>query len=266
LWKRYRQFFGYADWKLVSHEDPPWTQWKTAQYLYLPRGLLFGHWFAHFFFEDERLDREVKRIFRDHIRFHWRIFELASGIVADLPPFNAMHVRRNDFQYTEVRHIPPEKIIENTLPALNTSKALYIATDEKDPSFLQVWRNLYNDSLYALGNFTKYSSEAPPHWLGVLEMVVCTQADIFISSRFSTFSGFIVRMRAFMNLNHETHFTTDKAAEWMQIEREVGGEEDPRRIAKYNLKKPTWLNGWFTASWGRDFSEAWNFGDLRLDP
>lgn len=55
--------------------------------------------------------------------------------------YHAIHVRRGDFQQKHTR-LPAEEIIANTRPLFDTSvtKLLYIATDEKNLSFLDPFR------------------------------------------------------------------------------------------------------------------------------
>jgi hypothetical protein len=51
----------------------------------------------------------------------------------------------------------------------------------------------------------------------------------------------------------ETHFTSDNAATWLELERNQGleGERAGDRL-------PLWWNDWQWSTWGREFKEAWN--------
>ena len=102
------------------------------------------------------------------------------------PKYNAIHVRRNDFQYKDIRHLPVETIISNTKAFLEPNVPLYIgkidestqssddfkppkknlATDEHDPTFLDPWRRDYR-SIRSLSEFMPELEDMPKHWLGI---------------------------------------------------------------------------------------------------
>jgi hypothetical protein len=54
---------------------------------------------------DKQLARLTRRLIKHHIRWHSRIFELASRYVEYLAPYSydAIHIRRNDFQFKQTR-------------------------------------------------------------------------------------------------------------------------------------------------------------------
>lgn len=154
----------------------------------------------------------------------------------------------------EIRHLPVEDIIKNTLPALKADVAIYIATDEHEPSFLDPWRETYKQVYNLDANFTQLAKATKSRWLGITEMLVASQADIFIGSRLSTFSGYITRLRGYSGQRYlETHFTSDNAEDWLELERTQGLEG--QRVGD---KLPLWQNGWQWSTWGREFMEAYN--------
>jgi hypothetical protein len=225
--------------------------------VFVPTRKLFDHYYSHFFFTDAALGRETMAMMRQAVHLVQPAFEWAARVLRQLPPsFNAIHVRRNDFQYKDIRHIPVATIIQNTRAALPPDEPLYIATDEKDPAFLREWRDLYTaERIFSLeANFTATLAKAPKRWLGLIEMIVASQAKMFVGSRLSTFSGYITRLRGYMNATYqETHFTTDSSDAWLELERDKGLEG-----YRPSDRLPLWAKEWSWATWGREFKEAWD--------
>jgi hypothetical protein len=48
-----------------------------------------------------------------------------------------------------------------------------------------------------------------PNYLGMIDQVVCTRATIFVGTWFSTFSGYITRMRGYLGLEDKSVFYAD---------------------------------------------------------
>jgi hypothetical protein len=119
----------------------------------------------------------------------------------------AFHIRRGDFQYHDTR-ISAETIWQNTKHLLNASisSIIYISTDEKDKSFFKP----FYESGYTIKFLSDYLSiiqerkHQDSHLLktkfnmnhiGMIEQVICANAHTFIGTPYSTFTGYITRMR-----------------------------------------------------------------------
>jgi hypothetical protein len=230
---------------------------QTTTSVFIPVRKLFDHYFSHFWFPNDDRMREAMRAVRNYVHYLPRVFKIAARIVAALPPvYNAVHVRRNDFQYTDIREIAPQKIIENTVALLPINEALYLATDNFTAAFSSTWRTQYA-RVFQLSDFDTILKQenVPKIWKGLLDQLVLTQARTFVSTRLSTFSAFAVRMRGFMGKeNVETYFTTDDLRNRQAEERAFGveGHRDGSLL-------PTWRSGWLWATWGRDFKEPFEF-------
>jgi hypothetical protein len=230
---------------------------QTTTSVFIPVRKLFDHYFSHFWFPGDDRMREAMRAVRNYVHYLPRVFQIAARIVSALPPvYNAVHVRRNDFQYTEIREIPPLTIIENTLALLPINEALWLATDNFTKSFSEPWRSRYA-RVYQLSDFDHILKQerVPKIWMGLLDQLVLTQARTFVGTRLSTFSAFAVRMRGFMGKeNVETYFTTDDLRN-RQADERANGVEGHRADSLL----PTWRPGWLWATWGRDFKEPFEF-------
>jgi hypothetical protein len=113
----------------------------------------------------------------------------------------AMHIRRGDFQYKETK-VSAQEIVDNTFHLLdpNITKLLYIATDEQDKRFFEPFmkgpftvkflKNYLNEE-----QIKQVVPDFSMNHIGMIEQVVCANAHTFIGTPFSTFTGYITRMR-----------------------------------------------------------------------
>ena len=114
----------------------------------------------------------------------------------------AYHIRRGDFQQKHTR-LAAEDIVRLTLPLVpgNASAwTAYIATDEKNRSFFRPFFDVFG-AVKFLGDYLEKAglAEMNQNHLGMVEQIVCANAHTFIGTPLSTFTGFITRMRGFMN-------------------------------------------------------------------
>jgi hypothetical protein len=118
---------------------------------------------AFIFFADWRQDLWSKRFVRDHLRYVDDIMCAAARVIEAVRDhakksglhrnislaeydvdgaYDGMHVRRGDFQYPPTQ-LPAEKLFELS-PMLTKGATVYVATDEKDKSFFEVFRKDYD--------------------------------------------------------------------------------------------------------------------------
>lgn len=92
------------------------------------------------------------------------------------------------------------------------NELLYVATDERNKSFFDPFRRRFPKvrfmedywELADLGNVN-------PNILGMIDQLVCTRGTTFVGTWFSTFTGFITRMRGYMGYLDSSVFFGDKA-------------------------------------------------------
>ena len=111
--------------------------------------------------------------------------------------YHAIHVRRGDFQNHETR-MTAEEIWGNCHDVFDpsASKLLYISTDERNMSFFEPFRKVYTvrflrdytNELHAGGKLNR-------NHIGMIEQIICANAHTFVGTPFSTFTGYITRMR-----------------------------------------------------------------------
>jgi len=155
---------------------------------------------------------EVTRLIRDYVHFKKEIFIYASIVLSMLPKsFSTLHYRRDDLQFDDNRWISPARIFKNTENLLLENETIYIATDEKPDvfkdEFLSVFSARYN--ILMLDNYMSKIQGIPKEWVPLVEMVILSQGRVFIGTRQSTFSGYVTRLRGYMNnvLNKDYYWT-----------------------------------------------------------
>lgn len=178
------------------------------------------HFYAFLFFENWKTDLWLKRFIRDHVRYvdeiqcaaarivvairnHIREKKKKSGIRAsdddDDATFDTMHIRRGDFQFKDTR-VSAEEIIETTKDYLKPNATIYIATDEKDKSFFDPLKQQGYDILF-LDDFLHLLQDVNTNYYGMIDQLISTRGQQFWGCWFSTFTGYIMRLRGYHSTN-----------------------------------------------------------------
>jgi hypothetical protein len=173
---------------------------------------LLVHFYAFLFFQDWRHDLWMKRFVRDHVRYIDEIQCAAAKIVTGLRDrvskrsggksndFDTIHIRRGDFQYKVTRFDAP-KIVEMLNKKLTNGTTLYIATDERDKAFFDPIRERY-DAVF-LDNFVHELEGVNTNYYGMIDQLVASRGRIFYGCWFSTFTGYINRLRGYHTDDHQ---------------------------------------------------------------
>ena len=140
--------------------------------------------------------RKAQRWIFNSMLFSPHVYKKAFQILAILPrPFNAIHVRRTDHKFSSSK--APSHWLESMASQnfLNVSSALYVATDEPDRKWFEPFFEA-GYQLYFSDEFLEPSGRSFEMDIrGLHEQVVCINANLFVGSKSSSFSGFIYRSR-----------------------------------------------------------------------
>lgn len=223
---------------------------------------LLVHFYAFLFFQDWKQDLWTKRYVRDHLRYIDEIQCAAATIVNAVRTkarehgnpngeYDSMHIRRGDFQYKQTR-IDATKIYKNIASVLTENATLFVATDERDKKFFDPLREHYH--LYFLDDFLHLLPESfNKNYYGMLDQRIASRGRVFAGAYFSTFTGYINRMRGYHSQknklpgyqggNLKSHF-------YVPLDRK-------NEIATYSsLRGPLW---------GREFPVSWRDIDHDLE-
>mmetsp|Transcript_34161 Transcript_34161/g.54712 ORF Transcript_34161/g.54712 Transcript_34161/m.54712 type:complete len:578 (+) Transcript_34161:305-2038(+) len=254
--------------KTFDTDDP---SIRDARVVHFPKNLL-GHFYTMVLVRDPLLRAEMRRVIRDHVHYKENIVELAERVIQKLGDFqfSCLHIRRNDFQFKEA-WISADKIVENTKAAFKPGEMIYVSTDElssekekkrswSDPTamisvqkhtffepFVKEWGR---EKVAFLSDFFDelLKGDTPGHLIGCVENMICTRARVFIGTTKSTFSGYVHRIRGYMNdvrqnmiLDAQTvypygYYEYFKGPQWYTLGHAYGGGHP---------------------YWGREYKDAW---------
>merc|ERR1711871_1512317 len=180
--------------------------------------------------------------------------------------FYAIHARRGDFQFKEVKIGASEMVtnlrFENGTSIIPRGAMVYLSTDDpdgvckncvaqrkpcstfekgklppgcpEDPS----WTALKEEGgweVRMLRDFTKKGAlkGVNPNWFGMVESIVCSRAKAFAGTYFSTFTGYIHRLRGYHGLGEAAYYHHKRFRFFPQMQKSVG----------HGFSRE-WRNGW----------------------
>ncbi|KAL7570496.1 hypothetical protein ACA910_004277 [Epithemia clementina (nom. ined.)] len=173
---------------------------------------LLAHFYNLMYFSDPAVGNYAKRFVRDYLHYHDAIYCAAGKIVKALQAeaiqrgfsldsekgggYSSLHVRRGDLQFKEV-WISGEEWYNNTKDAWLDKEILYIATDERNKTFFDELARHHElrflDDYWDLADL----SSLDPNYVGMIDTIVASRGRAFAGTWFSTFSGYINRLRGY---------------------------------------------------------------------
>jgi len=168
--------------------------------IYFEEGSMF---FRRMLFFDREMTLDAHKWIFWHVKFAptiWRRLRLFRQRVHF--PYNAMHVRRTDHPTSRKMTQDYWLNILNKRGLISITTTLYIATDEKNLTWFQPFRDAGFDLLFAKDFKDIFESvvhhkgvEISQDILGLTEQLICAHAAHFVGSYYSTFSLYVNRLR-----------------------------------------------------------------------
>jgi GDP-fucose protein O-fucosyltransferase len=205
-----------------------WSRDISSQHqlLYLPameqKYRLLTHFYGLLHFSNATVDNYTKRFVRDNLHYHDEIYCAAGKIVQALQEegrrrrrgnearnssgeeefsyYSALHIRRGDLQFKEVK-IPASEWYENTKELWRENEILYVATDERNKTFFDDLAQHYE--LRFLDDYWNMAGldQLDPDYMGMVDTIVASRGRLFCGTWYSTFSGYINRLRGYHGLS-----------------------------------------------------------------
>jgi hypothetical protein len=174
---------------------------RKVMYLNFPNkfihfeGNLLGSFWYHVYpgnsIERDKLKRKINKSFR----YKKKYYDMSENVTKKIGEYNALHIRRGDFLYARSSDYlnsvdSGEKILEKILPIISNDIPLYIATDETNLDFFEPIKKSYKVYFYRDFGYNLNNLES-----AALEQVICSNAEYFYGSWFSTYTKRINVMR-----------------------------------------------------------------------
>lgn len=183
-----------------------------------------AHFYGFVVFTNPKIDNYYKRLVRDTLHYNDEIFCAAGKIVKALQSeykqrgdddgfsvdpqvgsggFSSLHVRNGkDFPHPKVQ-ISASEWYENAFEVWEPNEILFIATDEKN-------RTWFNDlaahhQVRFIEDYTEIAGldQIDPDYYSMIEAVVAARGRTFSGTWFSTFSGYITRLRGYYGMTQK---------------------------------------------------------------
>mmetsp|Transcript_12316 Transcript_12316/g.17538 ORF Transcript_12316/g.17538 Transcript_12316/m.17538 type:complete len:406 (+) Transcript_12316:581-1798(+) len=179
---------------------------------------LLAHFYGYLLFTNPEFENFFKRFVRDYLHYHDAIYCAAGKIVLAIQDegrkkgfytddeggggYSALHVRRGDLQYKKVK-IDAEEWRDNLKDTWVDNEILYIATDERNKTFFDPLKMNGSHELRFLDDYMDIAGlkNIDPNYFGMLDTIVASRGRVFGGTYFSTFSGFIARMRGYHGMS-----------------------------------------------------------------
>jgi hypothetical protein len=178
------------------------------------------------------LGRAARRVARDELRYR-REIQCAAAEVIDLlnekakgKNWTAIHVRRGDFQFTEAK-VDANAVLK-AVDSVAQDSLVYVATDERKRDFFaplaQKYTLVFLDDLATKGSKLQAALLEDPNWAGMVEQLICGAAPVFLGTWWSTFTGYITRIRGYRGLRSTTFYVLPKYRNaFIKSSKPVGG-------------------------------------------
>eukprot|EP00339_Tiarina_fusa_P022149 CAMPEP_0116997394 /NCGR_PEP_ID=MMETSP0472-20121206/846_1 /TAXON_ID=693140 ORGANISM="Tiarina fusus, Strain LIS" /NCGR_SAMPLE_ID=MMETSP0472 /ASSEMBLY_ACC=CAM_ASM_000603 /LENGTH=637 /DNA_ID=CAMNT_0004696263 /DNA_START=60 /DNA_END=1973 /DNA_ORIENTATION=+ len=213
--------------------SPKLMHWDASQ----REHRLLGHFYTFFYFTDPSIDNYYKRFVRDFLHYKDQIYCAAGKIIHalnDEGPWSSLHIRRGDFQYKKVKFSAAEWY-NNTREVWHKDEILFIATDERNKTFFDDIKK--HNQVRFLDDYFDMArlGDLDPNYLGMIDTIVASHGRAFAGTWFSTFTGFINRMRGYLG-----HPMKNSWYSWLERKNEMQEWKYPSG----NLYPREWPIGW----------------------
>jgi carbamoyltransferase len=171
------------------------------KFIHFPRNL-FGHFYYHIYGDGATQRNVIKEKIKNGVRYKEKYFDLSDRVKNTIGFYNSVHIRRNDFLSVRSSTAVPQltTLLGDIKDRIPNDLPLYIATDEKDKSLFDFLKENYK--IYFLEDFY---SDLENYEKLMIDQIICSKSEIFLGSKFSTFSDYINVLRGYAGNKLDFH-------------------------------------------------------------
>lgn len=174
-----------------------------------PHTRLLTHFYSFIFFEDWIQATWMNRLVRDHLRYSDEIMCAAARVTEAIRQasytrqntdgiYHSLHVRRKNFHPKEMTSDLSSNDLLESLSGIEFGSNIFVATDDLDKDFFMPLQKNYK--LYYLKDFQNLLRGLNPNYYGMIEQVVASQGESFHGMFYSSFSGYVTRLRGYYSV------------------------------------------------------------------
>ena len=244
--KRVQRFCG--DERTPYYYSTEWQQqdlvhWKSEDFQYR----LLNHFYSFVYFTNPVHDNFYKRLVRDYLHYKDDLYCAAGKIVHALQKefgtFSTYHVRRGDFQY-KVTRLSMEEWYNNTKEVMKPGEAIYIATDDSNRTVYEPLTRDFGHPVRFLDDYPEALGDLNSMYYGMVDTIIAAQGRVFIGTWFSTFTGYINRLRGYSGKAMKNSWYSwlprkDKMQQWAYPSGNYPAREWP--VAWTGIDADTWI-------------------------
>jgi len=186
---------------------------QSATLVHFPSGKaarLFMQYYSFAYFEDFRQAAWTHRLIRDHLRYKDVIMCAAARIIEAIKQrsrsvtnpygkYHSLHLRGNDFQDQYKETAMSAEALVRSLSSIETNSTLFVSTDERrDHEIFKLLHQKYK--LIFLEDVQNLAEGLNANFHGMIEQIVAARADVFFGTYYSTYSGYICRLRGYYSM------------------------------------------------------------------
>jgi len=183
-----------------------------------PKMRLLTQFYSFIYFEDWRQATWFARLVRDHLRYKDEIMCAAARIIDAVHQssysrknpsgiYHSLHIRRNGFHpQNGFDEISTNEVLKS-LSHIDPESALYVATDDVDGEFFKQIKERYK--IFFLSDFQNLLEGLNPNFNGLIEQLVLAKGETFHGTFFSTFSGYVNRLRGYYSVQDMARVNKD---------------------------------------------------------
>lgn len=175
----------------------------------------FGHYWYNVYAKTPQSRNELKRKVNQSLRYKQKYFDLARKILSKVNNYNAIHVRSpwqlNFDNYSDVIQYKdrPEVLLHQVRKLFDSKKPLYVSTDITSKAFFDCIKKEY--TIFFIDDLDLV--DLIPIERIVIDQIICSDADIFFGTYYSTFTKRINIMRGLSNKQTSDYMGFNKIIE-----------------------------------------------------